>query len=271
MKPRIIQNCFRAEQLAECAFEPYLNAMPLVPDERYLFFESGVISTLVLNDWHAACDQFGVLGYRWVAKLDEAKAWALPLRNLSRATLTPDSLIRFVTENASADFCSLGRFIPHPVFRVAEHCHPGIMEATSRLLDSIGVRFDLHNTIGQPIYFNAFIGKRAAIDAYVNDLLAPVIRAATEDTELRRLCLRDAGYFRPFPDALAALYGIRHYPLHPFIGERLINVHTMLSGSRVVSFDGDEAEGPVARTVASLVRRGHAMRWRFGAWRRRRG
>lgn len=267
MTLRIIQNCFRVEQLAECTFEPYLNAVPLVPDERYLFFESSVISTLVLNDWHAECDHFGVLGYRWRAKLDEAKSWALPLRNLSRGTLTPDSLIRFVIENPDADFLSLGRFMPHPVFRVAEKCHPGFLEATDRLLDSIGVQFDLRRTVENPIYFNSFIGTRPAVDAYVKDLLAPAIRAATNDPKVRRLCLRDAGYFRPFPDALGSLYGITHYPLHPFIGERLINVHTLLSGSRVVSFDGNGADGPISRTAAAAMRCSAALRRRLGVWR----
>jgi len=268
MTLRIVQNCFRVEQLAECTFEPYLNAVPLEPDERYLFFESSVISTLVLNDWHAECDHFGVLGYRWRAKLHEAKSWTLPLRNLSRGTLTPDSLIRFVIDNPDADFLSLGRFMPHPVFRVAENCHRGFMEATGRLLDSLGVRFDLRHTVANPIYFNAFIGTRSAIDAYVKDLLAPAIHAATHDPELRRLCLRDAGYFRPFPGTLGRLYGINHYPLHPFIGERLINVHTVLSGSRVVSFDGGGPDGLVSRTATSLRRCIAAIRGRLRALRR---
>jgi len=268
MQIRIIQNCFRPEQLADCTFEPYLNAVPSTPDERYLFFESQVIRDLVLKGWHAECDWFGVFGHRWQAKLDDARSWVWPIRNLSRGPVTMDDLQRLASAHPDADILSIGRFLPHAVFSVGEAYHPGLVEAADRLLERIGVRFDLEQTIPQPIYFNFFVARRHAIEAFVRDLLAPAIDAATQDPVLRRLCFRNARYIRPWPADLRELYGIDHYPLHPFIGERLINVQAMLSGLKVVAFDRSDEPGLGSRAAASakakaLSALGRVRRWRW--------
>lgn len=265
---RIVQNCFLPEQLESCAFEPYLNERPRQPDEKYLFFESNVIRSLVQDGWHLGHDYFGVLGHRWEAKLDEARKWGMPLRNVSRGTVTGEAVVRFVHRNPQADFVSLGRFLPHPVFRVADKIHPGLMEATGRLLAHIGIRCDLRRTIDQPIYFNSFIGKRDAVEAYVREMLAPVIHAATHDPDLRRLCFRDAGYRHAFPAALSDLYSIPYFPLHSFIGERLINVHVLLSGARVASFEGSTRPGLVPRVCSAVRSVSQSMECRWELWRR---
>ena len=268
MKIRVIQNCFQPAQRASCVFEPYLNEIPRAADERYLFFESEVIRKLVTEGRQSGFEYFGVLGHRWRDKLREARAWGIPLRNMGRDEPTPDGLVRFIARHPEADFLSLGRFLPHPVFRVAEKCHPGLWMATERLLEILGIRFDLRRDIPHPIYFNSFIGKSRAVEAYVGDLLAPAIEAATQDAELRRLCFRDPGYFRPFPSDLAELFGIDHYPLHPFLGERLINIHILLTGSRVASFDRNEPGGLASKVVAPIpwaLRRIHC-RWRVWRW-----
>lgn len=262
MQIRIIQNCYRLEQLADCTFEPHLNALPSTPDERYLFLESLVIRDLVQKNYHAGCDWFGVLGHRWQAKLEEARSWGLPIRNLSRGTVTLESLHQFAIANADADFLSLARFVPHAVVPAGDDRHPGLMEATGRLLEQIGVRFDLRRCVPHPIYFNFFIAKPSAIEAYVRDMLAPAIEVATQDEHLRPLLFRNATYFRPIPDDLRNLYGLSDYTLHPFVGERLINIHTVLSGSRVASFDASEAAGWRSRAMASLILKASSARWR---------
>jgi len=265
---RVVQNCFLPEQLPGCTFEPYLNALPEVPDERYLFFESDVIRRLVEGRWHVGHDWFGVLGHRFQAKLDEACSWGSPLRNTSRGAVDRLTIERFVERDPPADFISLGRFCPHPVFRVADGIHPGIFAATSRLLESIGVRFDLRRASAQPIYFNSFVGRRLAMEAYVRDLLSPVIHAATHDESVRQLCLRDAGYRHAFPKSLREVFALDHYPLHPFIGERLINVYVLLAGARVESIDGGGARGNVANVLAAGRSAVQAIRCRVDLWRR---
>ena len=268
MKLRIIQNCFRAEQLASCTFEPYLNAAPNLPDERYLFFESDVIARLVRDNFHTDFDYFGVLGHRWQDKLREARSWPLPLRNLGQSELSSNALNEFVKTHPHADFISLGRFIPHRVFRLAEQIHPGWMKATTRLLEQIGIRFNLHRTVPQPIYYNYFVGKRDKIAAYVKELLAPAIEAVTHDNQLRELCLCDAGYFRDFPIELSQLFGIHYYPLHCFIGERLINIYILLSGSRVASFDACNGGRWSSRLFLATKPTYFRMKWYLEPWRR---
>lgn len=269
MRIRIFQNCYRLEQLADCTFEPHLNALPSTPDEYYLFLESQVIRDLVQKNCHAGCDWFGVVSARWQAKLEEARSWGLPIRNQSLGAVTREGLWRLAAANADADFLSLARFIPHAVFPAGEERHPGLMEATGRLLEQIGVRFDLRRCVPHPIYFNFFIAKPSAIEAYVHDMLAPAIEVATQDKLLRPLLFRNATYFRPITDDLRNLYGLSDYTLHPFVGERLINIHTLLTGSRVASFEMSEEEHLSARAMASLKFQASAARWRVRQWRRR--
>jgi len=253
-KIRIVQNCFHENQIPGCQFEPYLNRLPILADESHLFFESDVISKLVRGHWHAECDFFGVLGYRWNEKLNEAKSKerSLPIRNLSKDLLSKEHVERFVERNSDADFLSLGRFIPHSVFLLGDKLHPGLLHTTGRLLEAIGVRFNLKRIIRQPIYFNSFIARSASIESYVNEILHPVIQAAINDPNLRALCFQDAGYFRKFRPELERLYGISYYPLHPFIGERLVNIYTMLAGSKIVSFDQNSSQCGVSSMTSSI-------------------
>lgn len=265
---RIIENCFLREQLAACTFEPHLNAVPATPDVRFLFLESNVIRTLVEDGWHAESDYFGVVSHRWRTKLDEARRWSLPIRNIGRGSVTHDALAHHVAIQPRPDFVSFGRYVPQHVFEVADTIHPGFRVATEALLRSIGIRFDLSRKIPDPIYFNYFIGTRAAMAGYVSDLLAPAIDAAAHDPDLRALCFRDAGYFRPFPPQLRELYGFSHYPLCPFIGERLINVYTALSGARVLAVDDIPGASWIRRTLESVRPAAYSTLWTVQRWRR---
>lgn len=263
MRIRVIQNCFLTEQLPYCDFEPYLNEVPESADERYLFLESDVLCRLVRDRWHADADYFGVVGPRWREKLEEAKQWGLPLKNQSLGKLTPDTLRSWVHENPQADFFSFGSFIQHPVYRNFGRCHRGLVEATSSLLSRLGISFDLRKTFPSPIYFYYFVCRSKILESYVRDLLSPLIELATHDRELRALCFKDSGYFRAIPESLRDRFAISYYPLHPFIGERLINVYVMLSGARVVSFDGLEQLAPNERRARALQRKLRTMNYQW--------
>jgi hypothetical protein len=101
------------------------------------------------------------------------------------------------------------------------------------------------------------------IESYVRDLLSPLIELATHDRELRAYCFKDSGYFRTFPESLRDRFALSYYPLHPFIGERLINVYVMLSGARVASFDGLEQLTPKVRRVCALKRKLRTMHYQW--------
>ncbi|MEB3265390.1 MAG: hypothetical protein VKN13_02120 [Cyanobacteriota bacterium] len=245
---RIIQNCYLPEQLQDCTFESHFNPIPSPLDERYLFCESNVIRQLVLEGSHHGYDYFGVLGHAWIAKLRESREWGIPIKNVSQAQLTAAGLIAYVQSCEGVDFVSFGRFISHRVFQIAEQTHPGWRAATSRILGSLGIRYDLDRVITSPIYFNFFVGRSPCLEAYVRELLSPAIEAAVHDPEIRKLCLADAGYFRHWSHDLSHHFRINHYPLHPFIGERLINIYIDLAGSSVSSYD--QEWGPLSRWAA---------------------
>jgi hypothetical protein len=261
MKPsvRIIQNCFLAEQLDHCSFEPYLNTIPDPPDERYLFCESNVIRQLVLDQWHQGYDYFGVLGHAWIAKLHACRTWDIPIKNISTADLSAESLISFVHKNPEADFISFGRFVSHRVFQAAEKIHPGWIAATSRILDYLGIQYNLERLIKKPIYFNFFVGRAACMEAYVRELLNPAVEASIHDQTIRQLCFKDAGYFRTWPKDLYENYQIPHYPLHPFIGERLINIYTDLAGSSVATYDAESSPINKMRSIVRMTT--HQIHW----------
>lgn len=237
MKLRVIQNCFRPEQLAACDWEPYSNPLPTASDERYLFFESQVLNTLVASGAHRECDYFGVVSHRWAEKLRESRSWPWPLRNVSLAEPTSAALAQFVAQHAEADIVSLGRFAPHAVFRWGDAMHPGLLAATEQVLARAGVRAPLAFRSPQPIYFNYFLAKPHVLDEFVSQLLRPVIESVAADVELQQLLRQSSHYYRRWSDDLRQVYGLTHYPLHAFLAERLINVYVALANPRVVCFD----------------------------------
>ncbi len=266
---RVIQNCFLPNQQANCSFESYLNHHTPTSGERYLFFETDVMARLVSEGWHRYSDYFGVLSHRFQRKLMETQTWPLPLKNLNRETITCEAVESFLETKPEADLVYLARHIPHAVFQLGESIHPGLMAATKRMLECIGINFDLSLRARCPIYFNSFVARSKFLERYVMDLLEPAMLAATEDSTLRTMLFTDSGYFKSFPAELAAFYGINHYPLHAFIGERLINVYVMLSAARVQPILRGNPNNLRGRALEALRIKARLLQWKLAPLERR--
>ncbi|MBL8830529.1 MAG: hypothetical protein JNM18_26380 [Planctomycetaceae bacterium] len=234
---RIVQIGYLDEQLGDCTYEPLLNPLPPQPDESYLFFESRVLADLVARGEHRSARHFGVVSHQFTQKLANSRKWRLPLRNVGRTTFDAARFAEFVAKHEDAPLIALARAVPHSVFGFAEIMHPGLLDATKTLLNRIGVVANLHVQNQTPIYFNYFVAQPELLDDYVGRILQPVIDAVANDADLQRLLRCDSHYNRPWPAALAQLYGLRQYPLHAFIAERLINVYVELTQTPVVYFD----------------------------------
>ncbi len=237
MNLHIKQICFQPQQLASCIYEPLLNELPAQPDEAYLFFESRVLADLVTRGEHRSARYFGVVSHQVAQKLALSRTWRLPLRNVGRLSFDPARFGEFVATHDGAPLIALPRAVPHSVFGFGDIMHPGLLAATERLLERIGITADLRVQNRAPIYFNYFVAQPAVLDDFVGRVLRPVIDAVVNDAELQRLLRCDSHYNRPWPAALAQLYGLRQYPLHAFIAERLINVYVEFTQTPVVYFD----------------------------------
>jgi hypothetical protein len=234
---RIMQIGYRPDQLTACDYEPLLNPLPAQPDEAYLFFESHVLADLVSRGEHRSAKHFGVVSHQVADKLRTAQKWRLPLRNVGRLAFDPQRFAQFVADHDDAPIIALSRAVPHSVFGFADIMHPGLLAATDTLLERIGIKADLRVINRTPIYFNYFVARPEVLDDFVGRILRPMIDAVVADPALQQLLRADSRYNRPWPESLAQLYQLSHYPLHAFIAERLINVYVTLTDTPVTYFD----------------------------------
>lgn len=99
----------------------------------------------------------------------------------------------------------------------AERWHPGIVEMTKHILESIG--YELPNRLDRIVLFNYWIMKTELFDQYCSEMLLPAIAVADTMPELHK----DAGYKKNHKDFTKEL-GYNYYPYTPFIFERLMSV-----------------------------------------------
>lgn len=79
----------------------------------------------------------------------------------------------------------------------------------------------------------------------------------------------DSGYFKSFPAELAGFYGINHYPLHAFVGERLINVYVMLSAAHVQPILRRNPDSLRSKATEALEIQTRLLQWKLAPLERR--
>jgi hypothetical protein len=177
------------------------------------FFESAVIVDLLAAGRHMGADYFGVLSWKFAAKIPlDARAIAA----------------RIQRDRCAADVYSFfGRVREHGLWALAEHKHPGILSVATLLMQRLGITVDLGRLQAPIVYQNHFLCRAALYDRFNRELLAPALRAMADDADidLQTLLLQDAGYRDPRvpPSRLVEIFGRPHFCLHPFVAERLFS------------------------------------------------
>lgn len=177
------------------------------------FFESSVIADLLAAAEHRAADYFGVLSWKYRAKIP------LAVRTI---------LARIERDACSHDVYSFfGRVCARRLWPAADRKHPGILNAAQLLMQRLGVDVDLARLQAPAIYQNHFIARSSLYERFGSELLAPALRAMQDpdDVRLQQLIRQDAAYRDPrLTEAqVMRLYGRPYLCMHPFISERLFS------------------------------------------------
>jgi hypothetical protein len=196
-------------------YTPYRNARPS------RFFEASVISALLADGAQRRADFVGVLSWKFAAKI--------PLRST-------EILARMQRDHFAADvYTFFGRVGRGPVWRLAEHKHPGILAAAEAVLHRIGLNVDVAALDAPIVYQNHFLARPAVYERFWVELLRPALRAMEDgsDARLQDLLQRDAQYHDPrlSETHLLAIFGTPYFSLHPFVCERLFSTWLALNPS----------------------------------------
>ncbi len=177
------------------------------------FFESAVIAEAVARGMHREADYFGVVSSRFRRKIP----------------LSGEEILARMAADGFAHGCYsfFGRVRATRPWPLAEGKHPGISRAATELLERLGVRADLAVLEAPIIYQNHFLCRSEIYQRYVDDLLAPALRAMDDesDRQLQDFLACDPHYSdaRLEGAELEAVFGRPRYTMHPFVAERLFS------------------------------------------------
>jgi hypothetical protein len=180
---------------------PYFNKV-LTP-----YFENSVIAELVP---HCKSDYVGVCSWRLKKKRGD-------MFRLLDKTLTKEKIL-----NADFDVAILTPRSPsHNVMGMASHWHG---KAWDDAIKDLRTFIKIPNVVKHAVYENHFIARRDIYQAYVTDMLNPVI----DFMSTRDAYFVDSGYrtrkSQADVEAYTKLTGRKDYPIAPFVLERLFSI-----------------------------------------------
>ncbi len=216
----IYQIYFEPSQLEKLDFIPYLN------EDCTPYFENSVICDLINSDAHKQSKYFGVLSHKCKSKIEERKseAWMkLPeLANHSQVDYTT-GMIEFVLDRFNFPVLNLMQHPAHDPIMFGAKFHRDLPKFFKEVLKQIGHNWE--PTIYKSVFYsNYFIAKNEIYEHYVKTMLEPAIKVMDNMPEL----WQNSGYAFNLPENLQKKWGVRHYPYHPFICERLFSYYYYL-------------------------------------------
>lgn len=196
-------------------FTPYDNRGKLTN-----FFENQVILDTISK---ADREYFGVVSHKLSTKM-----WNYPFtrhgvkfdqgwleRNLN------DWDIVFLSRNNSSNF-----------LQSAENWHSrkskySFLDTLGLIFEAAGFPFNTRVKIKHPVYHNHFVARTEIYERYVAELLAPAMKAMSEDSELQKRCMEDSGYTsiskQVLPPEAQAELEVNYFTMHTFLCERFFS------------------------------------------------
>lgn len=218
---RVFQIYFKPEQVTqlEPEFIPYFN-VTCTP-----FFESKVIEQLVLNNEHIGSDYFGVVSYKLRQKLGYMKENWKNNKNIANISVQEFSVKQFREElyKHKPDVMSFQRHAPHDTVLVANGFHPGFRKYWEEIMQKIGYKWE-PTFLENVFYCSYYVAKTEIYERFVKEMLSPAIKVMEEMPEL----WNNSHYPEALPENLQSSFGIKHYPMHPFLCERMMSWYAHL-------------------------------------------
>lgn len=218
---KIYQVFYKPEQRPwlDSAYEHYNNDQGRSP-----FFENEVIKLLINSYCNKGAEYFGVLSWRFTAKI------RLP----GNKPMHSQQLFNLMEKHPGYDIYSFfGRHHPHNPFNPATNGHGRALPTIAQLLcDRLRIGLNLSTWKAQHLVFmNYFLARNEVYERYVSDFLIPAMCRMNdpEDRELYNLVWQNSLYLETGITKLErarlqAMYGKPYYPYHAFVCERLFSL-----------------------------------------------
>lgn len=178
-----------------------------------IFFENDPISKIVMR---SNADKIAVCSWRIKEKLRY---------NVGGRGVIDEELL-----NSDYDVLSFTRnSVYHQMLNAAENWHSGFKKALTQIVEGIGE--DMVGEVKNPIYQNHFCAKREIYQDYVKNWLIPAMELIKNDPAVYKACTADSNYHKLIraealtPEQLQEKIGMPHYPLVPFLLERLFSIY----------------------------------------------
>lgn len=223
---KIYQVFYRQEQRPwlDSAYEHYDNSKGRSP-----FFENEVIKLLINSYCNKGADYFGVLSWRFTAKI------RLPGNKPLHSQQLFDLMERYPGYDVYSFF---GRHQPQNPFNPATNGHGGALLTIAQLLsDRMNLDIDMRTWQAEHLVFmNYFLARTDIYEQYVCGFLIPIMCRLNdpEDTHLHSLVWGNSLYIESSltkleRKRLQLMYGKPYYPYHAFVCERLFSLWLSLN------------------------------------------
>lgn len=203
----IFQIYFQPEQLSSLDYKPYLN------NDCKIFFENSVITDLFSEGAQKDSEYFGVVSHKLREKVNSCRRG--PRINITRfdKEIFEERLMVY-----KPDVMGFLQYSPHDPVRYFQQIHPKLPEFFARVMKEIA--YDWKPTVLQNVFYgNHFVMRSDLYAIYVNEMLIPAMEVMKDIPEL----FEDSGYPERLPDDLRKKWGIKHYPYHAFLCERMFS------------------------------------------------
>lgn len=205
-KATLIQIVYHESQKEKC----YPFAHVHFTDTLTVFFENYWIEKFV-NE--ATTEKIAVCSWKLRSKM---RYYIGQPRPLTQELLESDYDVLAFTKNTKH----------HRMLEAANAWHPGFLNCLDKILKKLGI--SRPGEIKIPIYQNAHSTKTHIYKDYVLKYLSPAMDVMQNDPEISKLCMQDSRYSdltHQSADHLESKLGLRFYPMHPFILERLFSIY----------------------------------------------
>lgn len=208
--------------------------IPLKNEDCTVYFENSVIKTLIQEEKHFNSEYFGVVSYKLREKIGDImqNKWRAisNIANHSLKTFEPE-LFEDELRKHKPDVMSFQCHVSHDPVSFANQFHPGFSEMFSQIMFQIGYHWrpEHYKFVS---YCNFFVAKSTVYHEFVHKMLIPAMAVMYRMPEL----MQDSRYPSDLPLNLQERFGIKHYPYHSFLCERMFSYWCHLNKLKCLNY-----------------------------------
>jgi hypothetical protein len=224
---RVYQIIFREDQISK------LDYLHVYNPDCTVFFENTIIRNLINQNLHLESDYFGVVSHKLREKIGITKDNWKNCKNIAKTSVKDFTPEQFQEElyKHRPDAMSFQRHIPHDPVTFANNFHPKFSKYFKEIMEKAGYKWE-PTRFENIFYCNYFVAKSEIYEKYVKEMLAPCMDVMEGMPEL----MENSHYSEKLREDLKIKFGIKHYPYHPFLCERMFSYFAHLHNLKCLHY-----------------------------------